>query len=213
MEKEIRSLVEAPQISNDGNTLEGFAAVYNSPSQDLGGFTEIIRPGAFDRALASGNDVVARFNHHPDSILGRTSNNTLRLWSDSRGLRYSVKLDDTTDAVDLKKKIKRGDISGSSFEFRTAPKGDSWRKDNGKVIRELRDVDIFDVGPVINPAYKATSTSVRSIEELNKQEQEEAAKVVTEQKAQEEKLAAEQLSTYVETLKLKQKQFEIEASI
>jgi HK97 family phage prohead protease len=143
-----------------GARLVGHAAVFNSFSRDLGGFKEIIRPGAFARALAGNPDVVALFNHDSNFVLGRSTAKTLRLREDERGLRYEVDLPDTTFAQDLAKSIRRGDISGSSFAFRAIK--DAWRTENGADVRELHDVDLFDVSPVTNPAYPAADVAARS---------------------------------------------------
>lgn len=154
---------ELEQRSDGGARLIGHAAVFNSFSRDLGGFKEIIRPGAFARALAANPDVVALFNHDSNYVLGRSAAKTLRLREDDRGLRYEVDLPDTTFAQDLAKSIKRGDISGSSFAFRAVK--DAWRTENGGDVRELHDVDLFDVSPVTSPAYPAADVAARSYDE------------------------------------------------
>ena len=63
----------------------GYAAVFNSRSEDLGGFVEEIRPGAFTRALAEGQDVIGAVDHNPSKILGRNTAGTMRLAQDDRG--------------------------------------------------------------------------------------------------------------------------------
>ena len=51
----------------DGRTIVG-TIPYNSPSEDLGGFTEIIRAGAFEGSLAS--RILALWDHNTDKPLG-----------------------------------------------------------------------------------------------------------------------------------------------
>ena len=66
---------------NQGKTVVGYAAVFNSPARvfERGkAFTETIAPGAFRNALASGGDIISTFNHDNNRFLGRTSNKTLR---------------------------------------------------------------------------------------------------------------------------------------
>lgn len=132
-------------------TLTGYAAVYNSLSQDLGGFKERIIPGAFTRALREKPDVIAQFNHEGNQILGRTSSGTLSLRDDGKGLLYSVALADTEYHRHIYKLVQRGDIYQSSFMFRMVK--EQWRTENGQDVRELLDVELFDVAPVTRPAY------------------------------------------------------------
>lgn len=205
---EIRSLSEQPTISDDGNTIEGYAAVYNSYSNDLGGFREIIRPGAFDRALAAKPDVRAYFDHG-GMPLGRTKSGTLEIWADQRGLKYRIaNIPDHTTGRDLRVAMKRGDVDGSSFAFRIAPNGDKWGKDAKGVVRELYDVDLHDVSVVTVPAYKATEASLRSLDAFNA---EEARLIEEKAKAEAAKAEAEQAKSA--TLHAKQKQIEVELGL
>lgn len=145
--------------------IRGMAAVYNRPSRDLGGFKEIIAPGAFDKILDrkyKKADVVALWNHNPDQLLGRTSSGTVRLSSDERGLRYEIDPPDTTLAKDLMTMVRRGDVFGSSFAFTVGE--ESW-DDTGEIpVRTVRSVDgLFDVSLVTNPAYLDTAVAIRSL--------------------------------------------------
>jgi len=125
---------------------------------------ERIMPGAFDRALEEKQDVLGLFNHDPDNILGRTTADTLALSSDKIGLRYSITPGDTQVAKDVTVHIQRGDLTGSSFSFVVLT--EQWRKEDGVEIREIEDVDLFDVGPVTFPAYEGTTVSARAREAL-----------------------------------------------
>ena len=142
--------------------LVGYAAVFNSRSEDLGGFREIILPGAFDRALSEGHDVRALVNHNPDKMLGRTSSKTARLAIDEKGLGVEVDVPDTQDGRDTLTLVQRGDLSQMSFSFRTL--ADQWRTEEGEPIRELLDLELFDVSVVAFPAYPATEVSARALE-------------------------------------------------
>ena len=146
--------------------LAGYAARFGSPSaalRDEGGrpFREVIRPGAFARALAEGQDVRALFNHDPALVLGRTASGTLSLREDGLGLWFEAVLPETGWARDLAATIGRGDVSQCSFSF--ACRSDGWSQREGLPLRELRDVDLFDVGPVTFPAYPATAVALRSV--------------------------------------------------
>lgn len=162
-ELERRLIAEAPglevrQSENGRTVIRGYAALYNSDSQDLGGFVERIMPGAFDAVLAKNPDVFGRYNH--ERLLARTSSGTMKLELDERGLRYTI-YPKKADA-DLVESIERSDVRGSSFAFRTRGANERWFKDDaGRMIREIRSFDFLgDVGPVDNPAYPATEAFV-----------------------------------------------------
>jgi HK97 family phage prohead protease len=145
--------------------LEGYAAVFNQPSEDLGGFHEVIKPGAFTDCLASKPDVRALLNHNADHVLGRTAAGTLRVTEDDKGLAYSVDLPDTQIGRDLLKSVERGDINQSSFGFVVRKQSyteDTEAEDEGRWVRELLAVDVFDVSPVTFPAYPQTSVDARA---------------------------------------------------
>lgn len=157
-EKRTMGTIEVRDAEGDEMILEGYAAVYNSET-DLGPFREVIRPGAFDDVMD--NDVRALINHDPNLVLGRTTNGTLELSSDERGLKYRVKLGNQSYARDFYESVKRGDISQSSFAF-TIDK-QSWNEE-----RTVRSVDkvrqLLDVSPVVFPAYSAATVQARDLQ-------------------------------------------------
>ena len=140
---------------NGSSKLTWYPAVFNSLSEDLGGFRERISHGAFRKTLTE-SDVKALFNHDPNLLLGRTSNSTVALLEDRRGLLAEVTLPDTQYARDLMTIVERGDISGGSFAF-TAVK-ERWLTDEetGGIIRDLRELRLYDVSIVTYPAYPGT---------------------------------------------------------
>ena len=146
--------IESRLDSKEGkDVVIGHAAVFNSLSEDLGGFRERIEPGAFDDVLD--NDVRAYFNHDPNFLLGRVSAGTLRLGVDEKGLRYELDIPDTTAGRDLKENMRLGNITQSSFAFTLGRDGDSWeRNEEGNDIRIIHKVNrLYDVSPVSLPAY------------------------------------------------------------
>ena len=151
--------------SDDGeHRISGYAAKFNTLSENLGGFREQIRAGAFDGVLI--DDVRALFNHDPSMILGRTTAGTLHLDSDGTGLRYTIDPPDTQYARDLHKSIERGDVTQSSFAFQVAD--DDWNEDeDGRLIRTINTVKrLFDISPVTYPAYPDTSVAARSLNQF-----------------------------------------------
>lgn len=147
-----------------GKVLKGYSAVFDELSNDLGGFRERISPGAFANTILK-DDVKALFNHNPDNVLGRNKSNTLRLTEDSKGLFMEVDLPETPVAQGLAVSIERGDITGQSFAFKVNPGGQQFSEDeDGNAIRTLTDLTLFDVGPVVFPAYPQTDVALRSLE-------------------------------------------------
>ena len=152
--------------SEDGSgalRFEGYAALFNSWSQDLGGFREQIAPGAFTKSLPA-DDVRALLNHDKNYVLGRNRSGTLVLTEDERGLRFEVSAPDTQWARDLAESVKRGDIDQCSFGFQAVR--DDWRTADGIDERTLIEVRLFDVSIVTYPAYLDTSANVRSCAEV-----------------------------------------------
>ena len=149
---------------SDKNTIVGYAAVFNSTT-DLGYFEERIKPGAFGRAIKERQDVRALWNHDANFVLGRTKSGTLVLDEDNTGLRVEIDPPDTQHARDLVESIRRGDVDQMSFAFIAVK--ESWTDRKGLApLRELEDVDLFDVSPVTYPAYEATSVGMRSAESV-----------------------------------------------
>lgn len=149
------------ELADDRRTIIGYGIVFHTKSLDLGGFREVIVPEAVDRTLREGIDVRSYYNHSPDKVLGRVAAGTLRMKKDRTGLRVEITPPDTTYAKDLLESIKRGDVSGMSFRFRTIE--DRWHVEDEEPIRELVDMRIGEIGPVSEPAYESTSADVRSV--------------------------------------------------
>ena len=115
--------VRAEQRTDEPTRILGYGSVFNSRSEPLWGFREIIKPGAFDDVL--NDDVRGLFNHDPNFILGRSAAGTLSLSVDDRGLRYDITAPDTQTIRDLVlAPMLRGDITQSSFAFRVARDGE-----------------------------------------------------------------------------------------
>ncbi len=144
------------RAENDGKTLIGYAAVWDSPSEFMG-FTEYVKRGAFTKTLNDGADVRLLIDH--DGVpLARTKSGTMALEEDERGLRVEAELDPMNpDAARIMSAMKRGDLSQMSFAFRTIK--DNWNND--RTVRELREVQLFDVSVVTFPAYEQTVAELR----------------------------------------------------
>lgn len=141
--------------------IEGYAAVFNARSEDLGGFREIVLPGAFKESLDRGDDVRGLVDHDPSKIVARRSASTLKLRETRKGLKVEIIPPDTQVGRDIVVSIERGDVDGMSFAFRTI--SDRWGTEEEEEIRELIKVDLLDVSIVTYPAYPQTEASLRSL--------------------------------------------------
>lgn len=157
--------IEVREDENGTPVVSGYAIVYDAVSRDLGGFKEIVRRGAVDEALKGKPDVLCRVQHQGGtSVIGRTKNGTLRLWSDTRGLRYECSPADTQQGRDIVTLIRRKDIDASSFAFSL---GDleldqRWDFNQAPPLRELLRINLHDVAPVDVGAYPAASVGLRA---------------------------------------------------
>lgn len=149
------------EVTPKGRKLTGYVARFDSPT-DLGEFVEVIRPGAFTRTLTAetAGAIRAIYEHDGRSLLGRLGSGTLRLSEDATGLAFELDLPDTTLGRDLAHLVERGDVGGCSFGF--LPVRDNWTEEGGRPVRELRDVDLFEVTITASPAYDTTSVQVRA---------------------------------------------------
>ena len=163
------------QRSDGTPVIRGYAVTYNRLSVPLGGFRERILPGAFDEVLNRKQDrvdLVSYFNHDANIMLGRESSGTLRVWSDDRGVGFEVTPPKTR--ADILELIARKDVRGASFTFAlSGPESENWVEENGMPIREVRTAKIYELGPVVQPAYPSTAVSVamRSLEAWRAEQQ------------------------------------------
>jgi HK97 family phage prohead protease len=157
--------VEVRAAQDGSKAIEGCAAVFNSLSEDLGGFREQITPGAFSRALSGKPDVLCLVDHDSSRLLGRTASGTCTVEQDENGLKFRCDLPNTREGNDLHEMVRRGDISQCSFSFSVDT--DQWDEvsddddeDKSYIRRTITSVrNLFDVSPVVKPAYPATSVA------------------------------------------------------
>ncbi len=132
---------------------------------------ERIMPTAFDPHFSGDmrRDVYATFNHNDSAVLGRQSAGTLHIRKSDEGLEYDILGSETHEFHDLRLKIDRGDVPGSSFSF--VPTSVRWDTENGVDIRSLVSVELHELGPVTNPAYSGSTTASRSVESARMEHQ------------------------------------------
>lgn len=168
------------EASQEGkrNSIGGYAAVFGKLSRNLGGFVEELNNSVFNRAANDGwNDAICRYNHDDMALLGTVQSGHLRLQLDKTGLIYEV--DPPQSRADVLELVERGDITKSSFAFRTVE--DDWSQtDQGYPKRTLLSVELVDVSPVVSPAYVDSSVGLRSLASFKDAEYDEV-KILAEQ--------------------------------
>ena len=151
------------RAEGDGMTFTGYASVFNSPSQDLGGFIEYVAPGAFKRSLQSRNEVKLLWNHDSGEPLASLRGGTMQLVEDEVGLKVSAQLPNTTRGRDIAELLRTKVIDSMSFGFNVIK--DTWSRDGQ--TRTLDSVRLFEVSIVSFPAYESTTATVRSQPTIN----------------------------------------------
>jgi len=151
------------RAEGDGMTFTGYASVFNSPSEDLGGFIEYVAPGAFKRSLQSRNEVKLLWNHDAGEPLASLRGGTMQLVEDEVGLRVTAQLPNTTRGRDVAELLRTKVIDSMSFGFNVIR--DSWSRDGQ--TRTLESVRLFETSIVSFAAYPATTATVRSQPTIN----------------------------------------------
>ena len=173
----------APKI--EGRTIEGYAIVFNqrsevmldwSAEEGLRRFVEVISPTAISDNLLQQSDIKALVEHNRQRLLARYNKGkgTLELTIDEHGLRYKFEAPNTADGDYAVEMVSRGDIEGSSFAFRVNNSDTTWVKEGKMWVRTINKfASIHDVTITTDPAYTQTEVNVRSLEEMEKPDEEE----------------------------------------
>ena len=146
------------RAEGDGMSFTGYASVFNSPSEDLGGFIEYVAPGAFKRSLQSRNEVKLLWNHDSGEPLASLRGGTMQLVEDEIGLKVTAQLPNTSRGRDVAELLRTKVIDSMSFGFNVIK--DSWSRDGQ--TRTLESVRLFETSIVSFAAYPATTATVRS---------------------------------------------------
>ena len=196
------------ESDDNGRRISGYAAIFDQEAVIGGQFREVIRKGAFTKTIAEG-DVVALAHHDKSKPLARTSNGSLEIREDEKGLSFSIREGDTTHAIDTAKDVARGNVRHMSFGFEAVK--DEWTEggiDGDKrtlPLRELREVRLFEISPVTFPAYGGTSVEARGGDNLESRAEEILADHV---KTQEEDCDIDNMQTTLEPLEDRHSQAE-----
>ena len=161
IKRDFIATIETRAIDETGAKILTGLIPYNSKSENMGGFVEIIANTAFNKTLADGADVKCLYNHDDGLILGRVKNGSLKLENRDTGLYFEVTLSDTTYANDLYENVISGNIDKLSFGFIVIK--DTWDYDSVPNVRTLNEVKLVEVSFVTFPAFSETSVSARSL--------------------------------------------------
>ena len=161
-EIETRSTSGPLEASEDGMHFSGYAIRFGEDAQISDGrggfFYERVAPDVNIRA----DGAVAFWNHNPDIVLGSTKAGTQRLTRDAQGIRNDIDFPDNSWGRDAAVSVRRGDVTGQSFAFKTNV--DTWeRRSDGASQRTLKDITVIEAGPTALPAYSGTTAMVRSL--------------------------------------------------
>ena len=160
------------RVDVESRMVEGYAVVFESESVDMG-FHEVIHRGAITEDTIKESDVFARFNHDSNKILARckNGNGSMELTVDEHGVLYRFEAPKTALGDELLEYLQRGDITASSFAFTVDPTdktAEKWSNRNGELHRDIYKINrLYDVAPVFQPAYTATSCTKRFNEVKN----------------------------------------------
>lgn len=148
----------------DGFTLEGYAAVFDTPTRINsweGQFDEQLTRGAFTKTLKERTPVM-QFDHGHDIATGSVPIAAIEdIREDKQGLYVRARLFDNPRVEPIRQAIAGGAIDGMSFRFRVIR--EEWDESEEIPVRTIKEVDLFEIGPVVFPAYEATSVGVRSL--------------------------------------------------
>lgn len=149
--------------SKSGRMIGGYALKFDRLSQNLGGYVERIAPSFTNQARADGwPDMVCRYNHNDELLLGTTRSGTLQCSTDDVGLLYEVDCPECRG--DVLEMVARRDVAHSSFAFEVLEQ--EWGvSDQNFPLRTLISGRMIDVAPVSSPAYRDTTVAMRSLAE------------------------------------------------
>lgn len=158
-----RSVEFRAEPSDDGLTLEGYAAVFDATTSIdswEGTFDERIAKGAFAKTIRDGRPVL-QFDHGGHPLIGSIPLGVIKsMREDDHGLFIRARLSDNWLVEPVRDAIRDGAITGMSFRFQVVR--DEWERGDDRPLRTIREVKLFEAGPVVFPAYATTSVGVRS---------------------------------------------------
>lgn len=155
---------EVPTVAG-GDTLTGYAAVFFQEGDPTTvGITDDghelrILPGAFDLALRKPT-VRALYDHDRHMSLGGVADGSLRLWLDSRGLRFALTVPSSGLGRGVLRGVQTGRLTGASFcgAYRLRHEFE----ENGRRVREVYDSSLTEISVVEHPRFSGCGVAIAS---------------------------------------------------
>lgn len=159
-DKEYRSveLIKRSTDPEDNYIVEGYATTFDSYvlfEVDGVEYREAINRNAFEGTDMS--DVIMQYDHE-GRVIARTTNGTLQLSIDNRGILVKADLSKSGYGRELYNDIKRGLVTKMSWAFKVAEEAFD-RSTRTRVIKRIKK--IYDVSAVSIPANNYTSINVQ----------------------------------------------------
>jgi HK97 family phage prohead protease len=172
----ITTNIKTRQTEEEKNKVSGLGLVYEEEAELFPGFIETIRKDAFKESVERNRNrpIKSYFNHDPSSVLATTvSEPPLLVENRDEGIFYEAEIPDTTYGKDLKINLSRKNVQGSSFSFGVDDEN-TWEDEDGNVHREILQGEIYELGPVTDPAYLQAEAGLRSAEKTLEKYREKA---------------------------------------
>jgi uncharacterized protein len=158
---------ELRAIEGDEPVVSGRAIVYDSWSEDMGGWREIINPGAVELE----DDLRVLFDHDTSMVIGRTKAGTAHANDDGMGVVMRATPPNTTWAKDMLESMRRGDIDQMSFRMLVLDDDYTYDSQADIVRRTINRALVSELSVVSMPAYAETAATTRSrIQEVREAE-------------------------------------------
>jgi HK97 family phage prohead protease len=168
--------------NGDGLTLDGYAAVWDTPTRIdswEGCFDEQLARGSFKKTIRETTPVL-QFDHGRHMLIGSMPIGRIdSLEEDDRGLHVIARLSDNWLIEPVRDAIRDKAVNGMSFRFEVVR--DQWFDnagvklspaevdqlsydpgDRGPLKRTITELKCRELGPVVFPAYVETSVGVRA---------------------------------------------------
>ncbi len=192
---EVRNIPVELRADLKTRTIKGTAIVFDSNSNDLGGFVETIKPEAVTQDLINNSDIVMLYNHNQESgVLARSKfgKGSLSISITDTGVDFEFKAKQTPLGDEILQSVLCGDLDACSFAFRIGEDGDSYERMGDKYLRTISTFEsLHDFSIVVNPAYSATSVSARSLDKIEELKQKELLVIDVEADEQQRKADAD----------------------